>query len=125
MTTQTAEVLDNYVGGKWIPAQAQEFVDVHNPAVGSVIARTPLSTRADLDAAVQAAAKAFPAWRDTPVVIRARSMFKLVNLLEQHFEELARTVTTEHGKTIDESRGSVRRGIECVEVACGAPSLMM
>src|SRR5205085_9992381 len=73
----------------------------------------------------QAAAKAFPAWRDTPVVIRARAMFKFVQLLEQHFEELARTVTTVHGKTLDESRGSVRRGIECVEVACGAPSLMM
>jgi len=121
----TPETLQNYVGGKWVSSETKEFVNVHNPALGKVIARTPLSTRADLDAAVQAAAKAFPGWRDTPVVIRARSMFKLVNLLEQHFEELARTVTTEHGKTIDESRGSVRRGIECVEVACGAPSLMM
>jgi len=125
MSTPAAEVLQNYVGGKWIPAQAKEYVDVHNPAVGSVIAKTPLSTRADLDAAVQAAAKAFPAWRDTPVVQRARTMFRFVHLLEQHAEEIARTVTTEHGKTIDESRGSVRRGIECVEVACGAPSLMM
>jgi malonate-semialdehyde dehydrogenase (acetylating) / methylmalonate-semialdehyde dehydrogenase len=121
----TAEILKNYVGGKWIDAQAREFVDVHNPAVGSVIAKTPLSTRADLDAAVQAAAKAFPAWRDTPVVQRARAMFRFVQQLELHFEEIARTVTTEHGKTIDEARGSVRRGIECVEVACGAPSLMM
>ena len=120
-----AEILQNYVGGKWIPAQAREFVNVHNPAVGSVIAKTPLSTQADLDAAVQAAAKAFPAWRDTPVVQRARTMLRFVEKLEQHFEEIARTVTTEHGKTIDESRGSVRRGIECVEVACGAPSLMM
>ena len=125
MSTQTAEVLQNYVGGKWIPAQTGEFVDVHNPAVGSVIAKTPLSTRADLGAAVQAAAKAFPGWRDTPVVQRARAMFRFVQQLELHFEEIARTVTTEHGKTIDEARGSVRRGIECVEVACGAPSLMM
>jgi malonate-semialdehyde dehydrogenase (acetylating) / methylmalonate-semialdehyde dehydrogenase len=125
MTTEAAEVLQNYVGGKWIPAQAREFVNVHNPAVGSVIAKTPLSTKADLDAAVQAAAKAFPAWRDTPVVQRARTMLRFVEKLEQHFEEIARTVTTEHGKTIAESRGSVRRGIECVEVACGAPSLMM
>ena len=67
----------------------------------------------------------FPAWRDTPVVLRARAIFRFVELLEEHFEEIARTVTTEHGKTLDESRGSVRRGIECVEVACGAPSLMM
>jgi malonate-semialdehyde dehydrogenase (acetylating)/methylmalonate-semialdehyde dehydrogenase len=121
----TPETLQNFVNGKWVSSQATEFVNVHNPALGIVIAKTPLSTRADLDAAVQAAAKAHPAWRDTPVVVRARSMFKLVSLLEQHAEELARTVTTEHGKTIDEARGSVRRGIECVEVACGAPSLMM
>jgi len=90
------ETLQNYVGGKWTSSQAKDFVSVHNPALGTVIAKAPLSTRADLDAAVQAAAKAFPAWRDTPVVVRARAMFKLVNLLEQNFEELARTVTTEH-----------------------------
>jgi malonate-semialdehyde dehydrogenase (acetylating)/methylmalonate-semialdehyde dehydrogenase len=121
----TAEILQNYVGGKWTPSQAAGFVDVHNPALGTVIAKTPLSTAAELDAAVQAAAKAFPGWRDTPVVQRARAMFRFVHLLEQHFEDLARQVTTEHGKTIDESRGSVRRAIECAEVACGAPSLMM
>jgi len=119
------ETLHNYVGGRWVASQATESVNVHNPAFGKVIAKTPLSTRADLDLAVAAATKAFPAWRDTPVVQRARTMFKFVQLLEEHFEEIARTVTTEHGKTIDESRGSVRRGIECVEVACGAPSLMM
>src|SRR4051812_20175335 len=82
MNTDTAEVLQNYVGGKWVASQAREFVDVHNPALGTVIARTPLSTRPDLDAAVQAAAKAFPAWRDTPVVQRARTMFRFVALLE-------------------------------------------
>jgi malonate-semialdehyde dehydrogenase (acetylating)/methylmalonate-semialdehyde dehydrogenase len=123
--TTSVEVLENYVGGQWTPSQAAAFVNVHNPARGEVIAKTPLSTRGDLDAAVAAAARAFPAWRDTPVVIRARAMFRFAQLLEQHFEELARTVTTEHGKTIEESRGSVRRGIECVEVACGAPSLSM
>src|SRR5215471_21824828 len=120
-----AEILQNYIGGRWVRSQGTDHVNVHNPARGEVIAKTPLSTRADLDAAVAAATKAFPAWRDTPVVVRARSMFRFAHLLEQHFEEIARTVTTEHGKTIDESRGSVRRGIECVEVACGAPSLMM
>jgi malonate-semialdehyde dehydrogenase (acetylating) / methylmalonate-semialdehyde dehydrogenase len=119
------EVLQNYVAGRWVPSQAREFVNVHNPAVGTVIAKTPLSTRADLDAAVAAAAKAFPAWRDTPVVQRARAMFRFQHLLEQHFEDLSRTVTTEHGKTLEESHGSVRRAIECVEVACAAPSLMM
>jgi len=119
------EVLKNYVGGRWVASRAGEHQDVHNPARGEVIARAPLSTAADVDAAVQAAASAFPAWRDTPVVVRSRALFRFKAILEEHFEELARTVTTEHGKTLDESRGSVRRAIECVEVACGAPSLMM
>jgi malonate-semialdehyde dehydrogenase (acetylating)/methylmalonate-semialdehyde dehydrogenase len=119
------ETLPNYIGGRWIPSRASEALDVHNPARGEVIARTPLSTAQDVDAAAAAAKKAFPAWRDTPAIKRAQSLFKFKALLEEHFEELARIVTTEHGKTLDESRGSVRRGIECVEVACGSPSLMM
>ena len=124
-SSRDAEVLQNFIGGRWVETRAREFLDVYNPARGEVIARTPLSTGEDLDAAVLAAKKAFPAWRDTPAVVRARSLFKFRQLLEENFEELARTVTTEHGKTIGESRGSVRRGIECVEVACGSPSLMM
>src|SRR5215467_12031463 len=94
------EILDNFVGGKWTPAQASGFVDVHNPALGTVIARTPLSSGADVDAAVKAAARAFPGWRDTPVVQRARAMFRFTHLLEERFEDIARQVTTEHGKTI-------------------------
>ena len=120
-----AEILRNFVGGRWVESRAREFLDVYNPARGEVIARTPLSTGEDLDAAVAAAKKAFPGWRDTPAVVRARALFRFRDLLEQNFEELAGTVTAENGKTIDESRGSVRRGIECVEVACGSPSLMM
>ncbi len=119
------ETLTNFVGGRWVAARASESLDVHNPATGEVIARTPLSTGEDLDAAVAAAKKAFPGWRDTPVVVRARAMFRFRELLEENFERIAQTVTREHGKTLGESRGSVRRGIECVEVACGTPSLMM
>jgi malonate-semialdehyde dehydrogenase (acetylating)/methylmalonate-semialdehyde dehydrogenase len=119
------EILENLVGGRWVPSRTAEFLDVHNPATGETIAKTPLSTGEDLDAAAAAAKAAFPAWRDTPPVVRARSMFRFRQLLEEHFEELAAIVTREHGKTLDESRGSVRRGIECVEVACGTPSLMM
>src|SRR5438445_544326 len=119
------QTLDNFIGGRWVKAHATEFFDVHNPARGEVIGRTPLSTGADVDAAVAAARAAFPAWRETPVNARAQVLYKFKALLEQHFDELARTVTTEHGKTLDEARGSVRRAIECVEVACGAPSLMM
>jgi malonate-semialdehyde dehydrogenase (acetylating) / methylmalonate-semialdehyde dehydrogenase len=119
------EPLKNYVGGKWVPSSASSFLDVHNPARGTVIGRTPMSTASDVDAAVKAAAAAYPAWSETPPVARARAMFRFRELLEQNLESIARQVTLEHGKTLDESRGSVRRGIECVEVACGAPSLLM
>ncbi len=124
-SSASPEVLTNFVGGRWVESKARETLDVHNPARGEVIARTPLSTAEDVATAVAAAKKAFPAWRDTPPVVRARAMFQFKQILEEHFEEIARIVTTEHGKTLDESRGSVRRGIECVEVACGAPSLLM
>ena len=117
--------LRNYIGGKWVPSAASTFLDVHNPARGTVIGRTPMSTARDVDAAVKAAEKAYPEWSETPPVVRARAMFRFKQLLEDNFETIARQVTTEHGKTIDEARGSVRRGIECVEVACGAPSLLM
>jgi malonate-semialdehyde dehydrogenase (acetylating)/methylmalonate-semialdehyde dehydrogenase len=120
-----AEILSNFVDGKWITSSASEFLDVHNPARGTVIARTPLSTSRDVDVAVAAATKAFTGWSQTPPVVRARAMFRFKALLEDHFEELATLVTTEHGKTLDESRGSVRRGIECVEVACAGPSMLM
>ncbi len=125
MSRTDVERLPNFVGGRWVPSAATDTVDVHNPARGTVIARTPCSTAAEVDAAVQAATAAFPAWAETPPVVRARVMFAFKAKLEEHFEEIARTVTTEHGKTLDESRGSLRRGIECVEVACGAPSLLM
>ena len=118
------KTLDNFIGGRWVKARATDFFDVHNPAVGDIIGRTPLSTAADVDTAVQAATQAFPAWRDTPVNTRAQVLYRFKARLEEHFDEIARIVTTEHGKTLDEARGSVRRGIECVEVACGAPSLM-
>ena len=92
-----AEILRNYVGGRWVESRTREFLDVYNPARGEVIARTPLSTGEDLDAAVAAAKKAFPGWRDTPAVVRARALFRFRDLLEQNFEELARTVTAENG----------------------------
>jgi malonate-semialdehyde dehydrogenase (acetylating)/methylmalonate-semialdehyde dehydrogenase len=118
-------LLKDFVGGRWVDSRGDGHVDVYNPATGAVIAKTPLGTRADVDAAVEAAKRAFPSWRATPVAERARSMFRFRDLLEANVEEISRIVTTEHGKTLDESRGSVKRGIEAVEVACGMPSLMM
>lgn len=119
------DVLPNYIGGQWIASASLEHQDVFNPALGSVIARVPLSTREEVDRAVQAARRAWPEWRETPPAVRARVLFTFRATLEAHLDELARIVTTENGKTLDEARGSIRRGIECVEAACHAPSLMM
>ncbi len=119
------DTVPNFIGGRWVPSRSPERLDVFNPALGAVIAKAPLSTREEVDLAVRAATEAFPAWRDTPPAARARVMFTFRAKLEARLEELAGIITTENGKTLDEARGSVRRGIECVEVACGAPSLLM
>lgn len=113
------------IGGRWIESVARTTESVFNPSDGSVIARTPMCEAPEIDQAVQAAKAAYPAWAETPAVDRARVLFRYTHLLEQHFEELAQLVTREHGKTPVEARGSVRRGIEVVEFACGIPSLMM
>jgi malonate-semialdehyde dehydrogenase (acetylating)/methylmalonate-semialdehyde dehydrogenase len=113
------------IGGEWTTVDGVPTAAVHNPSVGEVIAETPLCGPDVVDQAVTAAAAAFPAWRDTPAVDRARLLFRLKALLEDHVEELARSVTTEHGKTLPEARGDVRRGLENIEYACGAPSLLM
>src|SRR6266487_1111683 len=78
------EILRNFVGGRWVESRANAFLDVHNPALGEVIARTPLSTAEDLELAVAAAKKAFPAGRDMPAVLRARSLFRFKQILEEH-----------------------------------------
>jgi len=116
--------LKNYIGGEWVRSEG-EIVDVVNPATCKVIARVPVSTRDEINSAVEAAKEAFPDWRRTPPLARARCLFRLKELMEERFEELSRIQTMEHGKTIDESRGETRRGIENVEVATGIPSLMM
>src|SRR5262249_36175971 len=119
------ETLENFVGGRWNPSRAFAFHDVHNPATGETIARTPLSTGAEVDAAVAAAKKAFPAWRDTPPVARAKVLFRFRELLDQSFEGLAATVTRGHGKALEGSRGGVRPRRASGGGACGTPSLMM
>ena len=124
---ERAEVpaLRHYVGGRWLEAEDAERLDVTNPATGEVLARVPLSGAGEVERAVRAAEAAFPGWRRTPPIERARLLFAVKDRLERHAEELARTVTREHGKTLDDARGAVRRAIENVEVAAGIPSLMM
>ena len=117
--------LENYINGEWVKSDSDQLSDVVNPATGKTIARTPMSTRKEVNTAVEAARDAFPDWRRTTPLARVRCLFRLKELLEENFEELSRVQTIEHGKTIDESRGETRRGIEMVEVATGIPSLMM
>ncbi len=117
------KTIKNYIGGEWVESKG-EIVDVVNPANGKTIAKVPISTKEEIDAAVTAAQEAFPDWRRTTPLARSRLLFKLKELLEENFEEVSRIQTQEHGKTIDESRGETRRGIENVEVACGVPTLM-
>lgn len=118
-------ILKNYIDGEWVASRSSNLLDVTNPATGEVVAQTPLSLAEETKAAVKAASAAFPEWRETPPVERARYMFRLKILMEKRFEELARTIVTEHGKIIDEARGEVRRAIENVEVAAGIHALMM
>lgn len=122
--TASKETLLNYISGQWHRSTAAEQLEVHNPATAEVIASVPLSSRAEVDRAVQAALAAFPGWRNTPVVDRVQPLFRLKVLLEDNIEELAQTITMEAGKTYQESIGEMRRGIENVEVACGMPSLI-
>ena len=117
--------LKNYVGGEWRTPETTAWLEDTNPATGRVIARVPLSTKDDVDRAVQKALRAWDAWRETPPLDRARHFFVLRDLMEHHAEDLARVVVQDMGKTIDEARGEIRRAIENVEVAAGIPSLMM
>src|SRR3712207_5775705 len=115
----------NLIGGEWEGRDGRETEPVYDPATGEVIAETPLSTREDVDRAVREAEEAFPAWAATPVVERARILFRFKMLLEEHFEELRDLVTLENGKDAKDAGGEVRRGIEVVEFACGMPTLLM
>jgi malonate-semialdehyde dehydrogenase (acetylating)/methylmalonate-semialdehyde dehydrogenase len=119
------ELLRNWIGGRWVDAAAEREDTVVNPATGEVLARVPLSTAEDVNRAVAAAREAFADWRKVPVPRRARILFKYQQLLVDHWEELARLVTEENGKNYTEAYGEVQRGIECVEFAAGAPTLLM
>jgi malonate-semialdehyde dehydrogenase (acetylating)/methylmalonate-semialdehyde dehydrogenase len=121
--SQNLQPLRNYAGS-WRSSDVQDCADVINPATREKLARVPLGSKKDVDAAVQVAASAFPEWRRTPAEERIQYLFKLKPLLETHLEELAQICTKENGKTIAESRAELRRAIENVEVACGVPTLM-
>jgi malonate-semialdehyde dehydrogenase (acetylating) / methylmalonate-semialdehyde dehydrogenase len=125
MSSTTTRMLDNYVAGEWTPAaEASEVLDVVNPSSGEVLARVPLSGAGDLDAAVTAARDALPEWRGVSTIGRARKLFELRERLTARSEDLARSVTTEMGKTFADARAEVARMIEMVEAACAIPTTM-
>lgn len=117
-------IMKNYVNGEWKTSESSNLGDVWCPATGEKIAQVPFSTAAEVDKAVQAARAAYPEWRTTPPLTRARYLFRLKEAFEEHFDEIAKALVTEEGKTIDESRGEVRRMIENVEHATGVTTMM-
>ncbi|HJS18256.1 MAG TPA: CoA-acylating methylmalonate-semialdehyde dehydrogenase [Anaerolineales bacterium] len=114
----------NYINGSWIKPSVTEYFDVINPATGQVIARTPLSTKADVDVAAKAASAAFPGWRSTPVNDRVQYLFKLRDLMRANHDEIAKLITNEAGKTFEEAKAEMVRAFENIEVACGMPHLL-
>ena len=117
-------LMKNYINGEWVESNSTTMGDVWNPAQGEKIAQVAYGTSEDVDKAVKAAKDAYWEWRTTPPLTRARYLFRLKDAFEENFEEIARVLTTEQGKCIDEARGEVRRMIENVEHATGVTTLM-
>lgn len=119
------QMLKNYINGEWVESSSNSSEDVFNPATGEVIARVPISTKDEVNEAVHVAKEAFYMWKEVPVPRRARILFKYQQLLVEHWDELAELITKENGKNLKEAKGEVQRGIENVEFAASAPTLMM
>lgn len=117
--------LKNFINGEWVESKTTKYEEVYNPATKEVIGQVPLSTKEEVDEAVEVAKKAFEEWKNVPVPRRARILFNFQQLLIKHREELARIITIENGKSYSEALGEVQRGIENVEFAAGVPTLMM
>ncbi|HXD40035.1 MAG TPA: CoA-acylating methylmalonate-semialdehyde dehydrogenase [Ramlibacter sp.] len=116
--------IEHWIGGRVVPGQSGRRSDVFNPATGAVTGQVALANNAEVAAAVAAAQAAFPSWADTPPIRRARVMFKFLELLNRHRDELAHAITAEHGKVFTDAQGEVTRGIDVVEFACGIPQLL-
>lgn len=117
-------MIPHWINGQRLLVAAGRHAEVFNPATGVATGRVPLASAAEAQAAVAAALAAWPAWRDTPALKRARVLFRFRELVERHREELARLITAEHGKTLGDAAGSIQRGLEVIEFACGIPQLL-
>jgi malonate-semialdehyde dehydrogenase (acetylating) / methylmalonate-semialdehyde dehydrogenase len=119
------DVINHFIAGARVPSREGEVLgDVFNPATGRVARKVCMGGAAEVDAAVRAAATAFPAWAATPPPARARIMLEFRTVIERHAEELAQIITSEHGKVLSDARGEVTRGLEVVEFACGIAQLL-
>ena len=126
ITTDTAVGLVGfYINGAWETPKGRGTLPITNPATGAVLAEAPYATADDVDRAVHGAHQSFLKWRDVPVVERVQVLYRFKSLLEEHTGEVAAILTSENGKTLDDSKMEVRRALQMVEVACGMPSLMM
>lgn len=127
LSTLTTEkkTLSSFIGGQWVKSSTTQYEEVPNPATGEILAEVPISTQEDLEQAVQVAKEAFATWKKVAAPRRARILFNYQQLLVEHWDELAKLITIENGKNYNEAYGEVLRGIECVEFAAGAPTLLM
>ena len=123
MNVANKEQILNFVGGEWQRSSSSDLRDIHNPATAQVIAVAPLSAKEEVDEVVKKAHEAYLEWRYVPVVDRIKPLFKLRELINQHIDELSKTITNECGKTFAESKAEWQRGLENIEVACGMPIL--
>src|SRR5256714_6080542 len=119
------KAVKSFIGGQFRDSRAEKTDPIPNPATGETIASLPHSTKEEIDEAVAAAKKAFPAWSETPVPERAQVMFRFKALFDKHVDELSAIATQENGKTLDGSTRAAKRAIEVIDFACGAPTLMM
>lgn len=119
------KILKPYIGGEFIDSKAKEFSDIYNPSTGEVIAKTPICPIEEVEYAIKCAKEAFPGWADTPALKRVQVLYKFQSAISSHLDELAELLSYEEGKVLEEARGDVLKAKEAVEVACGAPSLMM
>ena len=116
--------LTHWINGQHVEGKSTNFNNVYNPATGAVVSQVPLASESEIAVAVAAAREAFPSWAATPALTRARVMFKYKTLIEENADELAEIITSEHGKVLSDAHGSLTRGLEIVEFACGIPQLL-
>ena len=116
--------LHHYINGKKEPGQSGRAGDIYNPATGQIIRQVPLASKAEVEGAIAVAQKAFPGWASTPAGRRAQVMFNFRDLIRSNMDRLAESVSSEHGKTLDDAKGSITRGLEVVEFACGISQML-